>query len=329
MPNRLVPALSSIAWLAATAALAQPASPPDAKAAPSEAVAPVTVVGMPPKMIHEEAKHFVRSHAKPPNPELNQFGRWHDPVCVVVLGLPQEDQAAEIKARIEGVAAAVGLRAGKPDCRPDVEIVFNPKPQHVMDIVAKQREYLLGYYHFHERNKLKTVTRPIQSWYVTATSSFGGSVAGKAFEIGANHAANNVLGVMDDPENRTPNGCGEAPHFTHCLQSRFDNVFIVADSAVLDGKELGAVADYMAMLVLTKPLSLDGCGALPSVIDLFATTPCSGRDPPDGLTPSDAAYLTALYKADLEAVRQFEESDIADRMAAILIKASAEAQTAR
>ncbi len=62
------------------------------------------------------------------------------------------------------------------------------------------------------------------------------------------------------------------------------------------------------------------------MIDEFATSACADRDPPEGLTPADAAYLTALYKADLEAVRQFEESDISDRMATILISANAVAE---
>jgi hypothetical protein len=100
-------------------------------------------------------------------------------------------------------------------------------------------------------------------------------------------------------------------------------VFVVADSKALAGKDAGLVADYLVMLTLAQPRSLDGCNSLPSVIDLFAKSACLGRDMPDGLTPGDAAYLTALYKADLETRKTFEQTDVSDRMAQILIKASA------
>ena len=100
-------------------------------------------------------------------------------------------------------------------------------------------------------------------------------------------------------------------------------MFIVADSKTLEGKDVGLVADDLVMLALSQPKSLDGCTALPSVIDVFAKAPCPGRDPPDGLTPADAAYLTALYSADLEAGKAFELGDISGRMAKILIKANA------
>jgi hypothetical protein len=57
------------------------------------------------------------------------------------------------------------------------------------------------------------------------------------------------------------------------------------------------------------------------VIDLFSPA-CSGRDTPDGLTGADVAYLTALYAADPEAKKASEQSDIAKRMARILVKAN-------
>ncbi len=62
------------------------------------------------------------------------------------------------------------------------------------------------------------------------------------------------------------------------------------------------------------------------MVDVLAKSACPGRDPPDGLTPSDAAYLTALYSADLEAKKTGEQDDISARMAKILIKAHAEAR---
>ena len=202
--------------------------------------------------------------------------------------------------------------------------MFTDKPQPLMDVVAKRLEPLLGYYHRHDTNQLKTVTHPVQAWYVTATRGQGPN-AGLLFSSYGQYSQLDAE-VIDDPDNQPPDGCGANTHFTACLQSRFRNVFMVADSEPLEGKNLGLVADYMVMLALSQPRSLDGCNALASVIDLLAKSTCPGRDPPSGLTPADAAYLTALYASDAEGRKTSEQDDIAGRMAKMLTAAKAAAR---
>ncbi len=323
MPNRFASVLIAFALCSAPlAALAQPASPPAAKGEPSTTVATVTIQAPPkPKVIEKQTFTFVQSYAAVQNPEIGQIGRWQDPVCVQVVGLLQADQAALIKARIEGVAKAVGVPAAGANCTANVEIVVTDQPQHVMDAVAERREYLLGYYHIHDHDRLKQVTHPIQAWYVTATKGNGEGASVLALNGLGQYAQFRTV-VIDDPRNRPPVGCADSRLTTSCLESEFANVFIVVDSKAVEGKELGLVADYLVMLALSEPRSLDGCGAMPSVIDLFAKSACPGRDAPDGLTPSDAAYLTSLYAADLQAKKAVEQTDIANRMAKILIQAN-------
>jgi hypothetical protein len=324
MPDRLsCLVVTSALALAANAAAAQSpspaAQPPQARPAPanpgkpaaSTTVAPVTVQGQaPPKVIEKQSYAFVQNYAAPGNPELDQIVRWRDPVCVKVTGLIPRQQEA-IETRIAEVAKAVDLHVGKPDCKGNIQIVFTDQPQAVMDTLYKRREWILGYYHRHDGVRLKKVSRPIQAWRVTAT-------------LGVTGAGDGVGGeVIDDPENMAPNGCGNSHVFTVCLQGVIKNVFVVVDSQALGENGLGVVMDYLVMLALAEPKSLDGCGDLPSVIDLFAKDACPGRDAPDGLTPADASYLTALYSADPEQKAWVERRDIADRMAKILIKASA------
>ena len=238
-----------------------------------------------------------------------------------MVGLPQDDQAVLIKARIESVAQEVGLPAADPKCVANVEVVFSDQPQATMDIVAKRRDFLLGYFHNHKRNQLKTVSRPIQSWYVTSSLGQGTGTVAAAYSMFARYS-NLRMEEVDDPDLPAPNGCADSRIASTCLQSRFRNVFILADTKALNGKDLGLVADYMALLALAQPRSLDGCNALASVVDAFAKSPCPGRHEPDGLTPADAAYLTALYQANLRNRKATEQAEIARRMAKILIDAS-------
>lgn len=325
MPNRFASVLlACLLGSAPAAALAQ--ASPAARPPEPTTVAPVTVEAAPkPRVIQQQSRAFVENYAAAPNAEVDQIGRWRDPVCVQVEGLAK-DQGAMVKARVEQVARALGLPAARPSCSANVEVVFTDRPQTLMDAVAKRREQLLGYYHRHDHDRLKTVTRPIQAWYVTATFGGGGDVAGYIFNAHAGPNATPITQqhteVIDDPDNQPPASCGINHNFTECLQSVFKNVFVVVDGKKLEGQDLGLITDYIAMVALSQPKSLDGCNALSSVIDLLAPAPCPGRSLPDGLTPADAAYLTALYAADLEANKTGEQGDIARRMAKILAKAA-------
>lgn len=335
MLERFAPVLVGAACLVTAPADAQIAAqipaqaPPAAQPAPTM-VAPVTIeAAAKPKVVQKQTQTFVQSYAAAPNTDVDQIGRWRDPICVQVEGLPLPAQAAAIKGRVEDVAKAVGLNVAKPGCRSNIQIVFTDQPQRLMDAIADRHEEVLGYYHRHERARLKTVTRPIQSWYVTATKGEGD---GRGALMSQAHAGPSATPpyqfeteVVDDPDNQPPMSCGSNPHFSACLQTVFHNVLVVADSKAMQGKDLGLVADYLVMLTMSQPRSLDGCNALPSVIDVFAKSPCANRDAPDGLTPSDAAYLTALYGADLRLKKSGEQEDIALRMARILIKANAAA----
>ncbi len=329
MSNRLASLLSaSLLACAPGAALAQGAAPPAVLAQPTSTVAPVTVEGeLKPQMVEKQARAFTEAYAAS-SAELGQIARWRDPLCVHVVGLIRPDQGAMIKARIEDVAKAVDQRVLGPGCTANIEVVFTDKPQVLMDNVAHHRELALGYYHRHEGAKLKQVTHPIQAWYVTASAGDFGNNGAMGFTIvtgegppPATWSYQAHQEVVDDPDNQAPTGCGDAPHFTGCLKSVFRNILVVADTRALEGKDAGLLSDYIVMVTLAQPRSLDDCNVLPSVLDLMAKSACPGHAPPDGLTPADAAYLTALYTADPEARKWGQVTDISGRMARILIGA--------
>jgi hypothetical protein len=237
---------------------------------------------------------------------------------VAIVGLPP-DQAAQVKGRIEDVAKAVGVTPAPAGCSGNVQIAFAAQPQRLVDNYVKGREWILGY------NSLdpsaRTVTRPIQAWYVTATVGAGGGNAGWQFaytgvpsQSSGNPAQLNDK-VIDSPVGWSPTGRGDST-LTSGLRSEIVNVFIVVDTSKAQSKSVGVLSDYLAMLVLSQPRTLGACQPLPSVTDLFVEG-CAGAAP-DGLTPADAAFLTALYQANPEARMVNMQSDIAGRMAKML-----------
>jgi hypothetical protein len=292
----------------------------DPAAAQTATVAPLTVQSQAsPKTIQRQTSRFVQSFAATASPKIEQIARWHQPVCVRIYGNLGPEQAAKIKARIEKKAEGLGLKPAIEGCVANVHILFTDQPQNALDIVAKEQGVALGYDHARKTPQLKAITHAIQSWYVTATKSDGVRTTGITDQNGNPFMVSFFQGneVVDDPDTRPPAGC--VSRFTACYASQFVNVLIVANTQVVGGQSLPLVADDITMLALSQPKSLDACAALPSVLDRFARTPCAGRDPPDGLTQADDAYLKALYAADPEGNNGVQHAAIAQRMAKNLI----------
>jgi beta-lactamase regulating signal transducer with metallopeptidase domain len=231
-----------------------PSVPPPAAASPApSARTPVSeaVETADPK---QQALEFVRSYARF-DQKHTLMARWAQPLCIQVVGLSPQQEAA-VRARIGEVAAGVGLGVRPAQCASnDVEVGFTTDPQSLLDDVAKRHRALLG----DRATAARTITQPIQAWYVS-----------------------NGLDLAHDP---VPGNWGA---------EGFRNVLIIVDLRRAGTERLGVIADYVAMLALSQPGAPDHCQALPSITDLFAG-PCPSRAPPAALTPADAAYLTALY----------------------------------
>ncbi len=86
------------------------------------------------------------------------------------------------------------------------------------------------------------------------------------------------------------------------------NVLIVADIKKVAGAEVGPISDYIAMLALSEPRSLDDCNTLPSILDRMSDA-CRDREKPKALTDSDIAYLKGLYAADLGATTNLTQKE--------------------
>jgi len=252
--------------LIAVATLAQPASDLALPAsAPDHAFRPAPPAGLPAKRddARAEASSFVQSYAVAS--EFNYVVRLRAPLCLQVLGL-SPDQDAAVKSRLEAVGQALSLglyhSASFPEqlCRQtrNVSVLFTNDAQRTLDDIIAHDPRPLGDVHSDTR-AVKTVTRPIQAWYETSE--------------------------CDDV-------CG--PERVH---EHFIHVMVLVDLRRTASTKLSAIADYVAMLVLSEPRFPDRCQALPSVLDLFAG-PCPGRAAPSGLTPTDLAYLKAVYSAN-------------------------------
>ena len=354
------PSLEAIAKPAATATATATPAPPAAPAQPSEAappaappanaepanVAPVIVTAPLKPSDLARSRSFIEAYAAP-TAKLDRYARWQAPPCITVVGVAPA-QAASVKARVEQAARAAGLKVGGAGCKANVEIEFTDQPQDLVDRIVEKTPQVMGFQPGVDPKALKTVTRPIQAWYMTATRggadtlAMGNAMAGpprpslvapdpgtttSARRLPANAAA--WAGAGRAPDLATPEsldgpgrsaGAGCSPRAPSC-QSVFWNVLVVVDANRVQDRSVESLSDYVAMLALSQPRSLDGCLSMPSIIDLLAPAPCTERAPPDALTPADTAFLTALYASDPLADRTRQQAAMSERMAGDLVKA--------
>ena len=309
--SRLASVVCALLALGAGPGAAAQSPPPAAAAAPAQTtVRGVTVTGRrrsDNETIRTVIAPFVAVHAARDRKTGLLVRGPHTGVCPITLGLSPAFNAF-VTARIVAVAReAGGPVQAAAGCRPNVEVVFTDAPQDLLDGMVKQtRGQILGFHFLFEERALARVTRPIQAWYATGTVSTTPADATHLVETGGPDG----LQAYKPPQTPGPGGVvldqaywedpysGTGSHLHPPHSSELMNVLIVADTGKLDGHEIGPIADYIAMLSLSQPRSLDACNTLPSILDMMASG-CAGRPAPQALTDSDAAFLKALYASDI------------------------------
>jgi hypothetical protein len=287
----------AILLLGLTGAVAQPAPPTES----------ATVTGE--RTREEQIQSFVQSRAAA-SVRLGKIARWEAGICPAAAGLKPE-LVRFVLQRLKTIAAKVGAPVNPhASCRTNVEIVFTPAPQALLDNVRKNQEDYLGYHaNAAQAARLAKVTHTIQAWYATGTIDSNGSVQADLKRRG-------MPFCMDEPECRivtdVPPSAVTGSRLNNGLHSGFLNVIIVADRGKLLDQEIGAVADYISVLALSQPGSLDDCAALLSILNLLAPGCVSAASVE--ISAADENYLRGLYRMTPDALLSAQRGEIAYRM---------------
>jgi hypothetical protein len=318
-------AITTYACVAAAAA-----QPPESQSDSQHPLQEVTVTAarvQDHRTLERAINSFVASHSAP-SYRINQIGRWHEPVCPVVTGL--EAGGDFITQEILEVARDVGAPTGAvgKKCAVTVEIVFTPEPQALLNRMAKEYRPLLGFFPVSQHTQMTTFSRPIQAWYETGTRSMEIQFAQipdpravpppLSIEAMPSTGGETPLlpGAQIDSDETAggfqPSGVAGSRLTGRRVRSEFIHVLIIVDSGQVVRYPLVSVADYLAMLSLSRMAQLDQCAPLPSITDLLA----SGCAAPaaNSLTAADRAYLKALYSADLEQSVNMERAEVRGQM---------------
>ncbi len=278
--------------------LSTPAVSADAPA--SKIIEEITVYGEKEKVVRD----FVGSYAAPVPSLIGQMARWRVGICPVTTGLSPEFSTF-ITRRLKEVAALVGAGVdAKEPCKTNVQIIFAPQPQALMDAVRKQASWLLGFHYLAQAKDLAAFKHPIQSWYATGTTDLNGTLTPDNTSFG-----NCGSWGLADACSATVKGSRLGKGF----RSEFMVVTIVIDMSRVADLEIGPLADYIAMLALAQTKSFDECRDLPSISNLL-TADCDAGKKAKALTVADIAYLRAVYQMNMDAPGGLQKIDLANWM---------------
>jgi len=311
MKHFIVLLSASVLAFSLTASAQQEAKP--AEAAPGIGVENVIVTA--PALRTEKAlDNFIIAHSKPTQ-WLGKIARWKNGICPLAVGLSPK-MNLYISQRIIRVAMMTGAPLDKGEtCRPNILVIATDQPQTFLDFMSTKRPGLLGAHYISQRQKIATMTLPVQAWYSTATEDFYGFISADlpSWEHGygvmsSSYVAGSASGYLP----------GEGAHVSGSrlgdgLKSELSTAIILVDTQKIAGQEIGPLADYIAMLALSQGQSYDTCQDVPTINNLMASG-CAGDLKPAALTDIDATYLRGLYKMDAGQSYRGERSSIVFEM---------------
>jgi hypothetical protein len=284
--------LASVACTGAS--WAQPAPPRETVIV----TAPRLHAGVTPNAI---AHDFVKSFAAP-TVLRDAIARWEVPVCPAFAGVAPQF-AAVMETRFRTIADEAGVAMKAKGCRPNLSVVFTPQPQVYLDALHAKNVDALGYH------GATTVTHPIQAWYVTGIRDNRGQVfvdQDGFLDLNGSGSSNTAFFMS-----------GGGWRFRPDLTSDLLYVTVIVDSSKTGSYTVGEIADYVAMMALSRTEDYDDCQLMPSIANLL-TSNCDDKQKPSQITASDIAYLRGVYKMDAGARLQIQQDQIAAEMAAAL-----------
>jgi hypothetical protein len=287
-------------WATAASAHAPPA------ATPAPTVSGVTVTApQKPNPLVDPTTQFVRQRL--PTSRFEQYARFRDPICVKVIGLPAEFDSFVAKRIVEVAREVKAPVADAATCTVNVNVIFSPDPQAQLTDIAKRRDILFGFYFKAQQKEIATFKRPIQSWYLTRAVGTDGQDALELYDPAP--CVSSPLGICDIKAPAVKGRAGS--RLGNDMSSELVHSLVIADASKVAGQKIDAIADYIAVLALSRWQGLDRCSSVPTILNLMAEA-CN--DSPEAATSADLALLTGLYAVDPRESGSQQRASIAERM---------------
>jgi len=268
-------------------------SDPPPAAGDAQPVRPVTVTALADrKAVEHKVRVFVGNISGPSQGE--SLVRWRVPICPLVAGRIDPDQARFVLARISENARGAGAKIDGPQCRPNLYIVFTNDSDGLLKLWRKHDRGLFGGQLTARINRFLAKRRPVRVWY--------NSYLADSDTVALSADASENMGA---PTNRHGKDTRIGLSTVHNLQT----TIVIVDVSEMKGVTFGSLSDYVTMVALTEVDQDADLGGAPSILRLFD----GSSDAPTALTAWDKAFLSALHQT--RQASRLQRSMIADRMA--------------
>lgn len=274
-------------------ALSSPQDPPAASDPTTvTTLEEIVVEGRP---LREATLDFVSRVAAPPR--SRGAATWHRRVCVGVGNL-QREAAEFVVDRISTVAESVGLQAGWPRCEPRVFIVFaSDADEAAQDLVeARRRQFRIGVSGTDlgddALDAFVLSDRAVRWWQSSIPVN---SSTGRVVTRLPGQQPFTAPPEISRPADFGPQAITDsASRIRNPLRDDLSQVIIIVDIDRVAGVDLGALADYLAVISLAQIDPELDPGSYDTILSLFS----EGSNPPPRLTDWDRAFLRGLYAAE-------------------------------
>ncbi|GAA0394502.1 hypothetical protein GCM10009093_21350 [Brevundimonas terrae] len=267
---------------------------------PQEVESPVAVdeVVVSARQLDEQVSSFVRDISVP-DFNLN-VARWHRDMCVSVVNM-QNDVAQYIIDRVAEVALEVDVKPGDPGCSANVTVIATANANETTgEIVNRYRNTLLPDVSGARRSR-QALERfaesdlPVRWWHISilidpdtgqaASRMQNGHITG---EYAVGHESDGLKSIVDFPSVEV-----RSTNLRSGLRSDLASAIIILDMEKVAGISVPQIADYIAMIALTRVNMDADYSDYNSVLSLMTDKDILG------LTEWDMAFLRSIYSADL------------------------------
>ncbi|HEV7690980.1 MAG TPA: hypothetical protein VGO52_09165 [Hyphomonadaceae bacterium] len=247
-----------------------------------------------PGSAEEAIKNFVGQIAATTSRSENQLARWNQVICPSMVGM-RADFAQLVLDRIGSRATEIGLAAGEPGCRPSILIIVSKQPDAVAKGLVDSYKRRLGYYLASGKTLGRDAlgdfaksTAPVRWWHVNYdVSADGDQPLGNKLAPG--------VGMGTKKNSATPTMANRHPsRILRTTRQDAGMAFLIVDARQIEGMDLMALADYLAMASLAQLDPKADTSAYPTIFNLFDQHR-EDASRPKSLTEWDIAYLTGVY----------------------------------
>jgi hypothetical protein len=208
--------------------------------------------------------------------------RFHDPMCVAVVGLARK-QGEVVAQRIRRNILDAGLTLAGGSCKPNALVAANHEPEAVIAALRVRDPQLFNRDSNQAIRAQLDAGKPVISWGETVTRPNDGFVI------------NGAMSFAPNPAMPFPALIGAMPsrHRANLYTSKV-NAIVFFDLDRLEDVHVHQLADYATLRLLgspREPADFEAAG-VPTILSLFADGP---RKAPLEMTSLDRAYLRGLY----------------------------------